>query len=408
MGRYDKYFLMKEKDVFEYVQTRIQFFDQNAKPVCKEIGDGNLNYVFRVLDEKSGKSIVVKQAGNTLRISDEMTLNVDRGKIEAQILGIQGQLSPGLVPKVYLYDEVMCAIIMEDMIGHEMMRTGLVNHHIYPEFAEQISTFLVQSLLPTTDIALNHQDKKELVKTFINPELCEITEDLVFSEPYLDYNHRNEIFEPNRAFIEKEIYGDKKLHLEVAKLKFEFMNNAQALIHGDLHTGSVFINKAHTFVFDSEFAFYGPMGYDIGNVLANLFFAWCNGNATSTTLEEKEEFCGWCLQTIKDVVDKFIVKYNDVYDRCVKDSMAKVEGFKEYYLGQILENTAATTGLELIRRIVGMAKVKDITMIEDEAKRVRAERMCLLLAKECIMNRASFSCGDDYLQAILETIKAVS
>lgn len=204
MGRFDQYFLMKEQDVFQYVQTKIGFFDKDAKPVCKEIGDGNLNYVFRVSDEKSGKTIIVKQAGATLRISEEMQLNVDRGKIEAQILGIQGQLSEGLVPKVYLYDEVMCAIIMEDMIGHEMMRTGLMKHHTYPAFAEHISTFLVNSLLPTTDIALHHQDKKELVKTFINPELCEITEDLVFTEPYLDNNHRNAIFEPNRAFIEKE------------------------------------------------------------------------------------------------------------------------------------------------------------------------------------------------------------
>lgn len=408
MGRFDQYFLMKEQDVFEYVQTKVGFFDKDAKPICKEIGDGNLNYVFRVADEESGKTIIVKQAGDTLRISDEMTLNVDRGKIEAQILGIQGQLSEGLVPKVYLYDEVMCAIIMEDMIGHEMMRIGLMKHHTYPAFAEHISTFLVNSLLPTTDIALHHQDKKELVKTFINPELCEITEDLVFTEPYLDNNHRNAVFEPNRAFIEKEIYQDKKLHLEVAKLKFEFMNNAQALIHGDLHTGSVFINQEHTFVFDPEFAFYGPMGYDIGNVLANLFFAWCNGDALSTTSEEKEAFCGWCLKTMKDIVDKFIEKYDQVYDRCVKEEMAKVEGFKEYYLEQILSNTAGTTGLELIRRIVGMAKVKDITSIEDVEKRKRAEQMCLYLAKNCIMNRDSFQNGDAYLEAILKVIKKVA
>lgn len=405
MSRFDQYFLMKEKDVFEYVQAKVKFFDKNAKPLCKEIGDGNLNYVFRITDQVSGKSVVVKQAGETLRISDEMKLNVDRGKIEAQILGIQGQFCPGLVPKVYLYDEVMCAIIMEDMIGHEMMRTGLLKHHTYPKFAEQISTFLVNSLLLTSDIVLNHQDKKELVKTFINPELCEITEDLVFSEPYLDYNNRNIIFEPNRNFIEKEIYGDKKLHLEAAKLKFEFMNNAQSLVHGDLHTGSVFINKEHTFVFDPEFAFYGPMGYDIGNIIANLFFAWCNGDATSTSAQEKEEFCGWCLRTIKEIVDKFIEKYNVVYDLCVKDPMAKTEGFKEYYLSQILSNTAGTTGLELTRRIVGLAKVKDITSIEDPEKRVRAEQICLKVAKDCMINRDSFLCGDDYLKALLKAIK---
>lgn len=407
MSRYDTYFLMKEKDVFAYVQEKIHFFDENARPVCMEIGDGNLNYVFRVRDEISGKSIIVKQAGAELRISKDMKLNIDRGKIEAQILGIQGQFSPGLVPKVYLYDEKMCAIIMEDMIGHEMMRTGMIEHHIYPKFAEQISTFLVNSLLMTTDIVLGHKEKKELAKIFTNPELCEITEDLVFSEPYLDYNQRNDIYPPNRQFIEENIYSDKELKLEVAKLKFEFMSNAQSLLHGDLHTGSIFINKEHTFVFDPEFAFYGPMGYDIGNILANLFFGWCNGDATIELSTKKEKFCGFCLDSIREIVDKFIEKYEKAFSTYVRDEMAKTEGFREYYLSKILSYTAGTMGLEMIRRIVGMAKVKDITSIEDEKKRIRAERICIILAKDCIKNRERFQSGADYMSAIQKAVETI-
>ncbi len=46
---------------------------------------------------------------------------------------------------------------------------------------------------------------------------------------------------------------------------------------------------------------------------------------------------------------------------------------------------AAVTGLELIRRIVGLAKVKDITCIENEEARARAERICLQVAKKFIL-----------------------
>ena len=108
-----------------------------------------------------------------------------------------------------------------------------------------------------------------MVKSFINPELCEITEDLVLTEPYNDCNHRNNVFPPIADFVRRELYEDDALKLAVAKLKFEFMNNAQSLIHGDLHTGSIFVKQDSTRVFDPEFAFYGPMGYDIGNVVAN-------------------------------------------------------------------------------------------------------------------------------------------
>ena len=302
MSDFNTYFLMKEPDVIDYVQAKLSYFDADAPLACKEIGDGNLNYVFRVWDERSGRSIIVKQAGEHLRISDKMTLTTDRGRIESSILKLQGALCPGLVPEVYLYDGVMCAMIMEDMIGHTMMRTGLIHHEIYPKFPEQISTFLVNSLLMTTDIVMDHQKRKALVREFTNPELCDITENLVFGEPLLDYNGRNDVFPPVRDFVEREIYGDEELRAEVARLKFRFMNHAQSLIHGDLHTGSVFINKDHTFVFDPEFAFFGPMGYDIGNVIANLFFAWANGNATIDAPAERARFCGWCMCAILEIV----------------------------------------------------------------------------------------------------------
>ncbi|MGI6765303.1 MAG: phosphotransferase [Anaerovoracaceae bacterium] len=94
--------------------------------------------------------------------------------------------------------------------------------------------------------------------------MCEITEDLVYTEPFNDVNNRNRLFEPNKEWIVENIYGDEALRLETAKLKFEFMTNAQSLVHGDLHTGSIFIKEDSMKVIDPEFAFYGPMGYDIG------------------------------------------------------------------------------------------------------------------------------------------------
>ncbi|MCT8977942.1 S-methyl-5-thioribose kinase [Clostridium sp. CX1] len=405
MSRFDAYFLMKTEDVGEYVQEKLHYFEDDAKLEAKEIGDGNINYVFRVKDTKSGKSIVVKQAAEQLRISKEMKLSTDRGRIEAKILQLQESYAPGLVPKVYLYDEVMCAIIMEDMVGYTMMRTGLVNHEIYPKFAEDITTFMVNTLLPTTDVVMNHKEKKELVKEFINPDLCEITEDLVYSEPYIDYNHRNNVFPPVAEFVQRELYEDKKLHLEAAKLKFDFMNNAQALIHGDLHTGSIFINKEHTFIFDPEFAFFGPIGYDVGNVIANMFFTWCNGDATIDNKEEKEKFCRWVLDTIEEIVDKFIAKFRAKFEESVTEIMAKREGFLDWYLDTVLADTAGVAGLESIRRTVGMANVKDITTIPDEGKRARAEKMVITLAKNYIINRDKFKTGADYRRAINEVIE---
>ena len=407
MSVFDQYFLMNEEDVISYVQEKIHFFTDDADLSCKEIGDGNLNYVFRITDHRSGRSVIVKQAGDQLRISKEMTLTRDRGRIEANILRLQGKLCPGLVPEVYLYDGIMSAIIMEDMIGHTMMRTGLVNHEIYPKFAEQISTFLVNTLLLTSDLVMDHQQKKELVREFINPELCDITENLVFGEPMLDYHGRNDFLPQMSDFIEQEIYQDEALKARVADLKFRFMNDAQSLIHGDLHTGSIFINKEHTFVFDPEFAFFGPMGYDIGNVLANLFFAYANGHATIEDASERVEFCNWCLETMARIVDLFKEEFQETYDQMVTDPSAKNEFFKEAYLKQILLDTAGYTGTECIRRIVGLAHNKDITSIESVEKRVEAEKILLTFAKKAILHAEEFSDGAGYLTAATEAILTI-
>jgi len=401
MSRFDNYFLMKEADVIEYVKEKLDFFGADSRLTVKEIGDGNLNYVFRVVEEGTGKSVIVKQAGEQLRISAEMRISTDRNRIESEILQIQDEYAPGLVPKIYKYDTVMCACMMEDLSDHELMRYALMKHKIFPRFADDITTYLVNTLLKTSDVVMEHKAKKALVKSFINPELCEITEDLVLTEPYNDVNKRNLVFEKNAAFVKEQLYDDKALHLEIAKIKFEFMNNAQALIHGDLHTGSIFVKPDSTRVFDPEFAFYGPMGYDIGNVVANMFFAWDNGNAAGAT-----EFCDWVLAATADTIDLFNKKFLACFDEFATDVMAKTEGFKEYYLDTVLADTAAYAGTELIRRTVGMAQVKDVTTIADPEKRAYAERVNILCAKDFIMNRKTFKTGADFVAALMRAAEA--
>lgn len=399
--RYSTYFLMKTADVADYVRAKLDFFAPDAELVVNEIGDGNLNYVFKVEEKATNKSIIVKQAGHVTRISADMKVSPDRNRIESEILQLQQKFAPGSVPEIYTYDTTMSACIMEDLSDHTLMRKALMNHEIFPQFADDIADFMVKTLLKSTDVVMEHKAKKEMVKQFINPELCEITEDLVLTEPFNNCNNRNLVFAPNTDFVQKELYDDTSLHLEVAKLKFAFMNNAQALVHGDLHTGSIFVKKDSTRVFDPEFAFYGPMGYDVGNVIANLLFAWDNGYAY-----DKKEFCDWILATTGEVIDLFKEKFVACFDECATDTMAKTPGFREAYLASVLSDTAAYAGTELIRRTVGMAQVKDVTSIQDESTRAYVERINILTGKDFILHRDSFQSGHDFINAIKKAMIA--
>ena len=383
MSRFDSYFLMGTEDVIGYAKEKLDVFDDGDILSCQEIGDGNLNYVFRVSNVDGSQSVIVKQAGEQLRISKDFNISTDRNRIEVEMLKLEEELCPGLVPRIFLYDPVMKCYSMEDLSDHQVMRTALLKHEIFPRFAEDISTFLVRTLLLTTDRIMDSKKKKELVKTFINPELCaDITEPLVYTEPYINDLDRNIVLPQNLKFVQKELYQDNALHLEVAKLKYDFMNNAQALVHGDLHTGSIFIKNESTKVMDPEFAFYGPMGYDIGNIVANMMFAWVNGDATMREAEPKAEFLGWVEETIVDIIELFKKKYEKTYDLYVSEPMSKTPGYKEYFLETILCDSAGVVGVELLRRTVGLAQVKDLTDIPDLDKRLKAERVVIPGGKE--------------------------
>jgi 5-methylthioribose kinase len=403
MSAFDKYFLMKLPDVAKYARERLTFFDPLAQLDVTEIGDGNVNYIFRVCEAQSGKSVIIKQAGPAARISDAFVLSTARAEIEANMLKLENKLAPGLVPQLYKYDDVMRCCAMEDLSDHAIMRSALNEHQTFPLFTDHITTFMVNTLLLTSDIVLDHKEKKRLVKKFINPQLCEITEDLVYTEPFNDHKGRNDVFPPNLEWITKNIYQDQQLRLDTAKIKFDFLTNAQALIHGDLHTGSIFIKPDSTKIIDPEFAFYGPMGYDTGNIVANLIFAWANGDATLDDKTERARYLGWVEQTLVEVVDMFCVKFNKVWDENVNEISAKEPGFRAWYLNGILRDTAAVSGLELCRRIIGLAHVKDITSINNEMARLRAERICLTAAKDYIKNRENYSSGMDFLNTLKKT-----
>ncbi|WP_270180283.1 S-methyl-5-thioribose kinase [Alkalihalobacillus sp. CinArs1] len=400
MREFDAYFLMEEKDVIEYAREKLSLFQDDSSLHCKEIGDGNLNYVFRVWEEDGSASVIIKQAGHTARISDEFKLSTNRIRIESSVLMLHHKLAPGLVPDVILYDDVMNCCVMEDLSSHQILRTALLDKVKFPLFVDHVTTFMVNTLLLTSDVVMDHKEKKERMKNYINPELCEITEDLVYSEPFNDYKVRNDLSSLNKAWIEENIYGDPKLRLEAAKLKFSFMTNAQALVHGDLHTGSFFVTKDSTKVIDPEFAFYGPMGYDVGNILANFIFAWCNTDAVMEDGEEKASYLAWIEETIEGIVDQFSSKFLEAWENHATDIMAGEKAFDTWYLRTVLKDSASIAGLELIRRIIGIAKVKDITSITNENDRARAERICLTVGKTFILEADRFQSGHDFLKAL--------
>ena len=149
----------------------------------KEVGDGNLNLVFFVESKKN--SICIKQPLPYLRVLKDWPLTLKRSYYESEYMNIHSNHVSDLMPKIYDFDPELCTITMEKLSPHIIMRHGLINGTKYEKFAEDISTFMSKTLFFTSDLYLKADQKKELNSRFImNTELCKITEDLIFTDPY--------------------------------------------------------------------------------------------------------------------------------------------------------------------------------------------------------------------------------
>ena len=389
MPDFSSYFLLDTESAKAYAVEALGFFPAADALDCAEIGDGNINYVFRVVSRTDGRSLILKQADRLLRSSGR-PLDMGRSRIEAAVLRLEGELAPGLVPAVYRYDETMSLTAMEDVSAFRSLRRELTENRVYPHLAEKLSDFLAATLLPSTDLVLDAEEKKRRVQFFTNPELCKITEDLVLTEPYYNYKGRNILFPGTERFVEEKLYRNDALQAEVAKLRLNFMNNAQALLHGDLHTGSIFANETGIRVLDAEFAFYGPMGYDIGNVIGNLFFSRVN---KAFTMPQEAETIAALEKTLEGLWDLTLKKLAAKYDALVTLPLYRLPAFRDAWLDSVMADAAGYAGTELIRRTVGDSKVSEVTDVTDPALRVPMERALIELGAALIQGRRVFSAG---------------
>ena len=405
MSKFDKHFRMKTSDVVEYVREKLPAcFDPEERLQCCEIGDGNINYVFRVVGS-SGKSVIVKHADEFVRSSGNAA-STDRNRIEAQILKLQHSYSPSHVPEVFLYDPIMYCIVMEDVGDHENLRYALMAHKTFPTLARDIGEFMADVLVPTTDLLMGSAQKKKAVEEYINPDMCRISERLVFTEPFTNAQGSNKPFAPNEEFLNHELYQDEELKKQAAVLKMHFECCAQALIHGDLHSGSIFVKAGSTMVLDPEFAFYGPMGYDVGNVIAHLVFAWSAAWCAMEDGAEKKNFLRWLEETMAQTWNCFRIRAFELASES-QDPVYRNAKYLNLYLDGVAADTAGYCGTEVIRRIIGSAKVKDITSLQPEDVRVRAERICILAAKRFMKQREAFTDATAYAAVLREEAEKV-
>jgi 5-methylthioribose kinase len=381
---------------------------------CVEMGDGNLNLVFIVGNKKdaSKPKVIVKQALPYVRcVGESWPLSVQRAYYEYKALAVEKEACPEFVPELYHFSKPNALIVMQYFAPPIIiLRKGLIEGIRYPTMASDMGTFCAKTLFKTSGFALGTTAlRKEVEFWTTNTEMCALTEQVVFTEPY--------ITAPNNRWTSPQLDADKKAIEEDAELKTaaagwktKFVTETQALIHADLHSGSVIAapGPGQTFVIDPEFAFYGPAGFDTGAFVGNLFLAYVSQDGHSNDADYPE----WILNQIEIFWEtycrEFIALWNDpeqhtgfVYGRVTLQDECEV--CQKEYLSSMLTDTLGFAGMKMLRRIVGIAHVEDLDSIEDEDVRALCERRGLAIAKTLIKEAARFQRMEEAIQLARDT-----
>jgi 5-methylthioribose kinase len=376
----------------------------------REVGDGNLNLIFIVEGPKAG--VVVKQALPYVRlVGESWPLPLERSWFEYNALTEEARFAGRLTPKVFHFDRAQAMIVMEYLHPHVIMRKGLIRGVEYPRFADDIAEFLALTLFSTSVLAGTAAEHKARAELFApNTALCKITEDLVFTDPYREAP-LNRWTRPYLDAQKRAFERDSLLKVAAQARKYQFMTSAQALIHGDLHTGSIMVTPDDTRVIDPEFAFMGPIGFDVGAVIGNLLLAFFAQEGHEATAHARDAYRDWILAQAEDVWSGFHDRFLELWraspsgDAYLPSLFASdedrqaMEKERARFMRALFEDTLAFAGAKMIRRILGLAHVEDLEAIADPELRARCEAKALRLARELLVGAKSFASLADVVTA---------
>jgi 5-methylthioribose kinase len=367
--------------------------------VVREVGDGNLNLVFIVRTDPGKPGIVLKQSLPWVRVFGEgWPLTIERARHEADAYEVHSRFAGDAIPRYHGFDPVRYVIAMEDLADLRVWRGALNDGEVHAGAAATLGTYVARVAFHTSDLGMDPEERKRLMARTVNPELCRITEDLVLTEPLRVHEHNR--YDPQLEPVVAALRDDEAALDGLSILKHRFMTRAEALIHGDLHTGSVMVGGGRTVAIDPEFAFYGPVGYDLGAIWANAIIASVRG----ALLERPTGFQAHVEAIVPESWAAFQAELRRLWPSRVDPSLT--DGMRDAWVRAIWDDALGFAGAKALRRMVGFAHVTDVETLE-RPLRLRASRIVIALGRRLLAEREALVRPDDVLDLVRQALHEV-
>jgi len=354
-----------------------------------EVTAGNMNRVFIARGPLG--SVAVKQAPPWVQVvGPDWPVDPARIASEARAYELLAGLVPESIPAIDAVDLDRYILVMEDLSDLRVLRDVLVEQVTdglggrvqatidFPALGRVVGRFSAELSIATSRATLDPDAHAHLIEVAANPELSAMTEAVVLDEPYREHEHNHWLPELDDAV--RAMYTDDELHDAVARIRATFQTRSEALIHGDLHTGSLMIGTRDgaqsVKVFDPEFSFVGPIGIDLGLFWANSIMASIAARASGA-----ERLADERLSAVTASWAEFVAVLRE-------KAPAGVDGLGvDDWIARIEEDAWGFAGVESIRRVAGFSHAADLTTLPNDAS-ASAHRELLERAIGWVKHRA--------------------
>ena len=207
----------------------------------REVGDGNLNLVFIVEGRDGG--VVVKQALPYVRlVGESWPLPLKRSFFEYHALKRQSARDPGRVPQIFHFDEAQALIAMEYLTPHVILREASKREEFIRNSADSSAASSRAPCFAAPIFRCRPRERKADLALFAD-NVAFATSPRCWSSPIPIARAAQPLDQPATRPARRAIARRRDLKVAAQHLKMKFCAQAETLLHGDLHTGSIMVHE---------------------------------------------------------------------------------------------------------------------------------------------------------------------
>ena len=225
-------------------------------------GEGNMNVVLRV--KTHDRSFILKQSRPFVQKYQQIEAPLNRIAVEHQFYqAIQTKALSKNLPSILGFDEKENLLVLEDLGHCEDMTLLYTSGKIVDSTLQKLTSIL--ALIHSSAIPSNFPE---------NMEMRLLNHQHIFVLPFLEDNgFPLDDIQEGLQELSMPYKQDHKLKAVVDEIGKKYLSQGNTLLHGDYYPGSWMTEADNLYVIDPEFGFVGFPEFDLGVMAAHIIMA---------------------------------------------------------------------------------------------------------------------------------------